>query len=56
MWFGIYNLGTILLIGGVLYICHLAHIPQPWMVGVAILLLGAGIIGAMSNTRSKNSN
>ncbi len=56
MSFGIYNLGTILLIVGVLYVCHLARVPQPWMIGVAILLLGAGIMGAMTNTRSKNFN
>ena len=56
MSFGIYNLGTILLIVGVLYVCHLAHIPQPWMVGVATLLLGAGIMGAVTNTRSKDSS
>ncbi len=56
MSFGIYTLGTIILIVGVLYVCHLAHIPQHWMVGIAILLLGAGIMGAVTNTRSKDPN
>lgn len=56
MSFGIYTLGTIILIAGVLYVCHLAHIPQNWMIGIAILLLGAGIMGAVTNTRSKDPN
>ncbi len=56
MSFGIYTLGTIILIVGVLYVCHLAHIPQHWMVGIAILLLGAGMMGAVTNTRSKDPN
>ena len=56
MSFGIYTLGTVILIVGVLYVCHLAHIPQHWMVGIAILLLGAGIMGAVTNTRSKDPN
>ena len=30
MSFGLYTLGTIVLIIGVLYVCHLAHIPQRW--------------------------
>lgn len=56
MSFGLYTLGTIILIIGVLYVCNLAHIPQHWMVGIAILLLGAGIMGAVTNTRSKDPN
>ena len=56
MSFGIYTVGTLILIAGVIYICHLANIPQRWVVGIAILLLGAGIMGAVSNTRSKDRN
>ena len=56
MSFGLYLLGTIVLIIGVLYVCSLAHIPQKWDIGIAILLLGAGIMGAVSSTRSKDPN
>ena len=56
MSFGIYTIGTLILIAGVLYVCHLAHIPQSWMIGIALLLLGAGLMGAVSNTRSKDPN
>lgn len=56
MSFGLYTLGTLILIAGVIYICHLAHIPQRWVIGIAILLLGAGIMGAVTNTRAKDPN
>ena len=54
MSFGIYTVGTIILIAGVLYVCHLLHVPQRWEIGIAILLLGAGIMGGVSNTRQKD--
>ena len=54
MSFGLYTLGTLILIAGVVYVCHLSHIPQRWVIGIAILLLGAGIMGAVSNTRQKD--
>ena len=56
MSFALYTLGTIVLIIGVLYVCHLVHIPQHWMIGIALLLFGAGIMGAVSSTRQKDPN
>ena len=56
MSFGLYLLGTIVLIIGVLYVCSLAHIPQRWEIGIGIVLLGAGIMAAVGNTRGKNPN
>lgn len=56
MSFGIYTIGTIILIAGVLYVCHLMHVPQRWVIGIAIVLFGAGIMGAVTNTRSKDPN
>jgi uncharacterized membrane protein HdeD (DUF308 family) len=52
--FGIYLIGIVVVIAGVLYICHLAHMPQSWTVGIGILLVGAGIIGAVNNTRQRD--
>ncbi|HEY4356242.1 MAG TPA: hypothetical protein VGN16_10880 [Acidobacteriaceae bacterium] len=54
MSFGLYLLGTIVLIAGVVYVCHLAHLPQHWVVAIAVVLLGAGIMGAVSSTRHKD--
>lgn len=56
MSFGLYLLGTIILIIGVLYVCHIAHISQTWQIGIGIVLLGAGIMAAVSNTRGKDPN
>ena len=54
MSFGIYAVGTVILIAGVVYICHLAHMPSTWTGAIAIVLLGAGIMGAVSSTRQKD--
>ena len=54
MSFGLYTLGTIILIAGALYVCHLMHVPQRWEVAIALLLLGGGIMGAVSSTRQKD--
>lgn len=56
MSFGLYTLGTIILIAGVVYICHLAHLSSAWTAGLAVVLLGAGIMTAVSNTRGKDPN
>ncbi|MFC6646575.1 hypothetical protein ACFQBQ_13465 [Granulicella cerasi] len=56
MSFGLYTIGTIILIAGVIYVCHLAHMPSHWVAAIAIVLLGAGIMGAVNNTRQKDPN
>jgi len=54
MSFAMYLIGTIILVAGVVYICHLAHLPSAWVGAIAIVLLGAGIMGAVSSTRHKD--
>jgi uncharacterized membrane protein AbrB (regulator of aidB expression) len=56
MSFGLYLLGTVILVAGVVYVCHLAHMPTAWVGAIAVVLLGAGIMGAVSSTRSKDPN
>jgi protein-S-isoprenylcysteine O-methyltransferase Ste14 len=56
MSFALYTVGLIIVIIGVIYVCHLAHIPQTWIVGITILMLGAGIIGAVNNTRQRDKS
>jgi hypothetical protein len=56
MSFAMYLLGTVVLIIGVGYVCHLAHVPERWIMAVVILLLGAGIMGAVSSTRRRDPN
>ncbi|SEG68834.1 hypothetical protein SAMN05421819_4283 [Bryocella elongata] len=54
MSFGLYLGGTVILIVGVLYVCSLAHMPAHWIGAIAIVLLGAGIMGAVGSTRGKD--
>jgi membrane-bound acyltransferase YfiQ involved in biofilm formation len=54
--FALYLIGTIILIAGVAYVAHLAHVPQHWIVAIAIVLLGAGVMGAVSSTRRRDPN
>ena len=52
--FALYTIGIVIVIAGVIYICHIAHVPQTWTVGLTLLLLGGGIIGAVNNTRQRD--
>ena len=54
--FAIYALGVVVLIIGLVYIATLVHIHTPWIVGGAILMLGAGLIGAVNNTKQRDKN
>ncbi len=51
MSFSLYLIGTIILVAGVAYVAHLAHVPEHWILAIAIVLLGAGVMGAVSSTR-----
>ncbi len=51
MSFGLYALGYLIVIAGVAY---LMHVPQNWIVGICIVLLGAGIVSGVKNTRAKD--
>jgi protein-S-isoprenylcysteine O-methyltransferase Ste14 len=53
---GVYALGYVIVIIGVLYIAHLMHIPQQWIVAIGIVLLGMGIVtGVQSSKRGGSS-
>jgi cytochrome c biogenesis factor len=56
MSFALYMVGTLIVIAGVVYVCHLVHLRSEWVIAIAILLLGAGVMGAVSSTRSKDPN
>ncbi|MGB8259604.1 MAG: hypothetical protein WCE75_04610 [Terracidiphilus sp.] len=55
MSFGIYAAGIVILIGGLAYGAHLAHVPPQWIAVGAVVLLGAGILSAVKATRQKDS-
>jgi len=54
MSFGLYALGFLILIGGLVYGAHLMHVPTHWIVVGAVVLLGIGIVTGVQNTRQKD--
>jgi uncharacterized membrane protein YkgB len=52
--FAIYLIGMIVVIGGLTYLAFLMHVPNQWLIGGAVVLLGAGILGAVTRTRRKD--
>ena len=55
MSFGIYIIGFLILIGGLIYGAVLIHMPSHWIVVGAIVLVGLGILTGVKNTRQKDS-
>ena len=55
MSFGIYAIGFVILIGGLVYAAHLMHMPTQWIVVGAVVLLGIGILSGVKATRQKDS-
>ncbi len=54
MSFGIYAAGFAILIAGLAYGAHLAHMPTQWIAVGAIVLVGLGILSAVKATRQKD--
>jgi hypothetical protein len=54
MSFGIYAVGYFILIVGVAYFAHLMHIPSTYIVAVAVILFGLGIVTGVQSTRHKD--
>ncbi len=55
MSFGIYVVGFLLVIGGLIYGAAIMHMPAHWIAVGAIVLLGFGILTGVKNTRQKDS-
>jgi succinate dehydrogenase hydrophobic anchor subunit len=54
MSFALYLVGYIILILGLTYGAHLAHVPQKWIVVADICLVGLAIIHGVTSTRHKD--
>ena len=54
--FALYAVGTLIMILGVDYVLHIAHIPQQWIIGLTILMLGAGLMGAVNATKQRDKS
>jgi hypothetical protein len=54
MSFGIYAVGYFILIIGIAYLAHLMHVPQAYIVAIAIIMFGIGIVTGVQATRGKD--
>jgi uncharacterized membrane protein HdeD (DUF308 family) len=54
MSFGIYAIGFAILIGGLIYVAHLMHVPSHWILAGGVVLVGLGILSAVKATRQKD--
>jgi len=55
MSFGLYLAGYIVVIIGLAYGAHLAHVPQHWIAVLVIVLIGIGVLTGVKNTRPKDA-
>jgi hypothetical protein len=56
MSFAIYAFGYLILIAGVAYLAHLMHIPTHYVVAIALIMLGIGVVTGVQTTRHKDPN
>lgn len=55
MSFGLYILGYLIVIGGLLYAAVLMHVPVHWIVVGGIVLTGLAIVTGVKATRPRDS-
>lgn len=56
MSFGLYLIGFVILIIGLAYGAHLAHMPQQWIGVGVVVLIGLGILTGVTRTRQRDTN
>ena len=56
MSFALYIVGFIVLIVGLAWGAHLAHVPQQWIGVGVVILIGLGVVKAVTHTRQRDSN
>jgi len=54
MSFGIYLVGYVVLIAGLIYGANLMHVPARWIVVGALVLVGVAILQGVKTTRQKD--
>ena len=55
MSFGLYLVGFLILIGGLIYGAVILHMPMHWIVVGGVVLLGMGILTGVKATRQKDT-
>ena len=54
MSFTLFAFGYLMLIVGLAYLAHLMHIPEHYIIAMAIILFGIGIVTGVQSTRHKD--
>jgi hypothetical protein len=54
MSFALYAAGFALVIGGLTYAAYLMHVPTHWIVAGVVVLIGMGIVKAVTTTRPRD--
>lgn len=52
--FGIYLVGIILVIAGLVYAAAMLNLPTQWIVVAALVALGIGVVTAVKSTRQRD--
>ncbi len=53
--FGLFAIGYVLLMAGFAYAAYLFNVPQQWIIVGGLVLLGLGVMKAVSKTRAKDT-
>ena len=54
MSFGIYLLGIVLVVAGLVYAAAILNAPVQWIVVGTLVILGAGVVAAVKATRQRD--
>jgi len=54
MSFALYAVGYLILICGVAYLAHLMHILHNYIVAIALIMFGIGVVTGVQSTRHKD--
>jgi hypothetical protein len=52
--FMLYAIGFVVFVAGVLYAEHLLHVPQTWVLVSGLVLVGLGVMSAVSHTKRRD--
>lgn len=52
--FMLYIIGFIILLGGLIYGAWLIHIPQAWIIVGSLIVIGLGVMSAVSHTKRRD--
>jgi uncharacterized membrane protein YiaA len=56
MSFGIYLVGIVLVVAGLVYAAAILSAPTHWIVVAALVMLGVGVVSAVKATRQRDSS